>query len=133
MVFGRCVYDMSACGVQLRTEQEVIKSHFTLRKDTIQEQCVVLTVSLFDALFINELLSSCRINLWAKDDPRMRDYHASLRTSGKAAKNTISAVYQSFSGLRLPPPPGPSQTPNMDLVAELDAGMRRVEAWPSEG
>ncbi|KAJ2923057.1 hypothetical protein H1R20_g14039, partial [Candolleomyces eurysporus] len=91
--------------------RDVIKSHFTLRKDQIRKQ----------------------IDAWAKDDRRMNDYHASLRSSGMSGKTAIGAVYKGFLGLRLPPLPVPSQTSNMDLVAEFDAGMRRVEAWPSGG
>ncbi|KAJ2934304.1 hypothetical protein H1R20_g2756, partial [Candolleomyces eurysporus] len=91
--------------------RDVIKSHFTLRKDQIRKQ----------------------IDAWAKDDRRMNDYHASLRSSGMSGKTAIGAVYKGFLGLRLPPLPVPSQTPNIDLVAEFDAGMRRVEAWPSGG
>ncbi|KAJ2918356.1 hypothetical protein MD484_g2061, partial [Candolleomyces efflorescens] len=70
--------------------KNVIKSHFTLRKDQIRKQ----------------------ITAWAQDDRRMNDYHASLR---------------------MPEMLGMPVTPGMDLVAEFDAGMRQVEAWPSEG
>ncbi|RXW24586.1 hypothetical protein EST38_g1275 [Candolleomyces aberdarensis] len=91
--------------------RDVIKCHFILRKDQIRKQ----------------------IDAWAKDDRRMNDYHASLRSSRMSGKTAIGAVYKGFLGLRLPPLPVPSQAPNMDLVAEFDAGMKRVEVWPSEG
>lgn len=90
-------------------------------------------LTLFSEPFINGLLSPSRITAWAQDDRRMNDYHASLRKSEMSGKPVVSSVYQGFSGLRLPPPPAPSQTRGMDLVAEFDAGMKQVEGWPSEG
>ncbi|KAF6754275.1 hypothetical protein DFP72DRAFT_899833 [Ephemerocybe angulata] len=91
--------------------RDVIKSHFTLRKEKILQQ----------------------IAEWAKVDPQMRAYRGRT-TQPPRASITTKSLYAGFQNLNLPPPPSPSSSQQtMDLLAEVEQGIRQVEAWPSEG
>ena len=83
----------------------------------------------------NGATSSNRVAVWAKEDPRMKAYHASLRGHGHPYPPGIHGAIggHPFGNLRLPPAPAPAKASTMDLVTEFEEGMRRVEAWPSEG
>lgn len=64
----------------------------------------------------------------------MTAWQASLRNQGYPIAVAVGAAGgHPFGNLRLPPAPAPPKVKTMDLVKEFEEGMRRVEAWPSEG
>ena len=97
--------------------QDVIASHFTIRKQNIRRTCVPLLTILVGWNGLTDSILS--IEGWAKTQPLMRNY-------------TVNTASRTDQYIPHAPPPyyaNKQASAGMDLLVQFDLGIELVESW----